>query len=54
MLREQRLLLLHDFVSLRQLLPQNLILFSQINQFFFYRHVLTLLISIWLLLAVCQ
>src|SRR3989442_1235497 len=43
LLREQRLLLLDEFVSLRQLFPQTLILFSQINQFFFNRHALTLL-----------
>src|SRR6266446_3595862 len=43
LLGEQPLLLLDDFVSLRQLFPQNLILFSQINQFFFNRHALTLL-----------
>ena len=43
LLPQQRLLLLNEFVSLRQLFPQNLILFSQINQFFFYRHALTLL-----------
>ena len=43
LLREQLLLLLDEFVSLRQLVPQNLILFSQIDQFFFDRHALTLL-----------
>ena len=43
LLAEQRLLLLDEFVSLRQLLPQSLILFSQRDQFFFNRHALTLL-----------
>ena len=43
LLGEQRLLLLDEFVSLRQLLSQSLILFSQIDQFFFNRHALTLL-----------
>ena len=37
LLAEQRLLLLDEFVSLRQLLSQSLILFSQIDQFFFNR-----------------
>ena len=43
LLAEQRLLLLDEFISLRQLLSQSLILFSQIDQFFFDRHALTLL-----------
>ena len=43
LLAEQRLLLLDEFFSLRQLLSQSLILFSQIDQFFFNRHALTLL-----------
>jgi hypothetical protein len=43
LLREQRLLLLDDFVSLHQLFSQDLILFSQRDQFFFDRHALTLL-----------
>ena len=43
LLRQQRLLLLDSFIPLRQLLPQTLILFSQIDQFFFDRHTLTLL-----------
>ena len=43
LLREQRLLLLDEFVSLRQLFPQTLILFSQIDQFFFDRNARTLL-----------
>jgi hypothetical protein len=43
LLREQRLLLPDDFVSLRQLFSQNLILFSQICKFFFNRHARTLL-----------
>ena len=43
LLREQLFLLLDDFVSLRQLFPQNRILFSQIDQYFFDRHALTLL-----------
>jgi hypothetical protein len=34
LLRRQRLLLLDEFVSLRQLFPQHRILFSQIDQFF--------------------
>lgn len=42
-LREQRLLLLDQFVPLRQLFPQHLILFSQMLQFFFHRHARTLL-----------
>ena len=40
--REQRLLLLDDFVSLRQFFSQHLILFSQICKFFLDRHALTL------------
>ena len=43
LLAEQRLLLLDQLVSLCQLLPQSLILVSQIDQFFFNRHALTLL-----------
>ncbi len=43
LLRQHRLLLLDEFVSLRQVFPQTLILFSQIDQFFFDRHALTLL-----------
>ena len=43
LLREQRFLLLDEFVSLRQLFSQYLILFSQIDQFFFDRRALTLL-----------
>ena len=43
LLREQLLLLLDRFIPLRQLFSQNLILFSQIDQFFFDRHALTLL-----------
>src|SRR6266568_2773873 len=43
LLRQPRLLLLDEFVSLRQLFPQTLILFSQIDQFFFDRHARTLL-----------
>ncbi len=43
LLREQRLLLLDEFVSLRQLFAQLLILFSQRDPFFFNRHALTLL-----------
>jgi hypothetical protein len=43
LLREQLFLLLDDFASLRQLFPQNPILFSQRDQFFFDRHALTLL-----------
>jgi hypothetical protein len=39
----QLLLLLDDFVPLCQLLSQNLILFSQRDEFFFDRHALTLL-----------
>ncbi len=39
----QPLLLLDDFVTLSQLLSQYLILFSQMNEFFFKRHALTLL-----------
>ena len=41
--REQRLLLLDEFVSLPQSFPQQLILFSQPDQFFFDRHAPTLL-----------
>jgi hypothetical protein len=40
--REQRLLLLDDFVSLRQFFSQHLILFSQLCKFFLDRHALTL------------
>jgi hypothetical protein len=36
------MLLLDEFVSLRQLFPQHRILFSQIDQFFFDRHARTL------------
>ena len=43
LLREQRLLLLDEFVPLHQLFPQYLILFSQQAQFFFNRHARTLL-----------
>jgi hypothetical protein len=43
LLREHLLLLLDDFISLRQLFSQHLILFSQIGKFFFDRHALTLL-----------
>ena len=43
LLGEQRLLLLDEFVSLRQLFSQDLILFSQLLQFFFDRHAPTLL-----------
>ena len=43
LLRQQRLLLLDSFVSLRQLFPQHRILFSQRDQFFFDRHAHTLL-----------
>lgn len=42
LLREQCLLPLDDFVSLRQLFSQNLILFSQICKFFFNLHARTL------------
>jgi hypothetical protein len=41
--REQRLLLLDKFVSLPQSFPQQLLLFSQPDQFFFDRHAPTLL-----------
>src|SRR6266566_2437734 len=41
--REQCLLLLDKFVSLRQSFPQHLILFSQPDQFFFDRHARTFL-----------
>jgi hypothetical protein len=34
---------LDDFITLHQLLSQNRILFSQMLQFFFHRHALTLL-----------
>ena len=37
------LLLLNEFITLHQLLSQDLLLFSQILQFFFNRHALTLL-----------
>jgi hypothetical protein len=43
LLGQQRLLLLDQFVSLRQLFSQYPILFSQSDQFFFDRHALTLL-----------
>ena len=43
LLRQHHLLLLDEFVSLRQLFSQTLILFSQRDQFFFDRHALTLL-----------
>jgi hypothetical protein len=43
LLRQHHLLLLDEFVSLRQLFAQNPILFSQSVQFFFDRHGLTLL-----------
>ncbi len=43
LLRKQPLLLLDDFLALSQLLSQNLILFSQMHEFFFNRHALTLL-----------
>jgi hypothetical protein len=43
LLREQLLLLLDGFIPLRQLFSQHLILFSQIDQFFFDRHARTLL-----------
>ncbi len=43
LLGKQGLLLLDECVSLGQLLPQLLILFSQRDQFFFNRHALTLL-----------
>ena len=42
LLGEQRLLLLDEFVSLRQLFPQRRILFSQRDQFLFDRHACTL------------
>jgi hypothetical protein len=42
LLGEQRLLL-DEFVSLRQLFSQDLLLFSHSEQFFFDRHALTLL-----------
>jgi hypothetical protein len=42
LLRQHLLLLLDDFVSLRQLFPQHRVLFSQSNQFFFDRHARTL------------
>jgi hypothetical protein len=43
LLPEHLLLLLDDCISLRQLFPQNFILFSQIDKFFFNRHAFTLL-----------
>jgi len=43
LLLEHGVLLLDEFVSLRQLFPQYLLLFSQRDQFFFDRHALTLL-----------
>ena len=43
LLSEHRLLLLDEFVSLRQLLAQSRVLFSQRVQFFFNRHARTLL-----------
>src|SRR6266568_6446689 len=43
LLRDPLLLLLNDFITLHQLLSQDLILFSQRLQFFFNRHALTLL-----------
>ena len=43
LLGKQGLLLLDEFIPLRQLLPQLLLLFSQPDQFFFNRHALTLL-----------
>jgi hypothetical protein len=43
LLPEQHLLLLDEFVSLRQVFSQYLILFSQMLQFFFDRHAPTLL-----------
>ena len=43
LLRQHHLLLLDEFVSLRQLLPQSLVLFSQRDQFFFHCHARTLL-----------
>ena len=43
LLREQRLLLLDEFVSLRQVFPQHLILFSHTDQFIFDPHAVTLL-----------
>ena len=43
LLREQLLLLLDEFIPLRQLFSQYFILFSQRDQFFFDRHSLTLL-----------
>ena len=43
LLGEHCLLLLDESVSLRQLLPQSLVLFSQRDQFFFHRHARTLL-----------
>jgi hypothetical protein len=42
LLRQHLVLLLDEFVSLRQLFPQHPILFSQRDQFFFDRHVRTL------------
>jgi hypothetical protein len=43
LLTEQCLLLPNQFVSLRQLFSQDLLLFSHSEQFFFDRHALTLL-----------
>ena len=43
LLSEHCLLLRDEFVSLRQLLPQSLVLCSQSDQFFFHRHARTLL-----------
>ena len=43
LLPKQPLLLLDDFVTLSQMLSQCLILLSQMNEFFFKRHALTLL-----------
>ncbi|MFL5699459.1 MAG: hypothetical protein ACJ797_20455, partial [Ktedonobacteraceae bacterium] len=43
LLGEHRLLLRDEFVSLPQLLPQSLVLFSQRDQFFFHCHARTLL-----------
>ena len=43
LLPKQPLLLLDDFVTLSQVLSQYLVLLSQMNEFFFKRHALTLL-----------
>lgn len=43
LLPDHLLLLLDEFIMLHQLLPQDLILFSHIIEFFFSRHALTLL-----------